>query len=457
MTHTRLPRVVIAGLCGDAGKSVTAIGLIGALKRHGHAVAPFKKGPDFIDAGWLGAAAGMPGRNLDTFMMPRTAIIGSLCQAVPSSDIAIIEGNRGIFDGADGRGTHSTAQLAKLIEAPVVLVLDATKATRTLAAMVLGCLAMDASLTIAGVILNRVRTARQESVIRTAIADVTGIPVVGAIPKLAAMELPSRHLGLVTALEQDDCASVVERIAEVVEGHVDLDAVVKIAGTAKDLAAPPRTSTDTAGHARVGVLRDKAFTFYYPENLEALAAAGAELVSISPLRDHDLPDIDALYAGGGFPEEFAQELADNRPIRHALAKRIDQGLPVWAECGGLMYLSGGILKDGVLHSMVGALPVTVEHNARPQGHGYSAGHVDTKNPFLPEGRVLAGHEFHYSRPRQGADQLSTVVALDRGVGVGLGRDGIHAKNVVATYTHLHALGVPDWAPALVRAAQGGTP
>jgi cobyrinic acid a,c-diamide synthase len=454
VTHAQLSRVVIAGLSGDAGKSVTAIGLTGALKRRGLRVAPFKKGPDFIDAGWLGAAAGVPGRNLDTFMMPQAAVIGSLCRAAAASDIAVIEGNRGLFDGADSCGTHSTAQLAKLIEAPVVLVLDATKATRTLAALVLGCRAMDESLSIAGVILNRVRTARHESVIRTAIADVTGVPVIGAIPRLAALELPSRHLGLVTALEQDDSAGVVARIAEAVEDYVDLDAVVKIAGTAADLVVPTRPSPDTVGHARVGVLRDEAFTFYYPENLEALATAGAEIVWISPLRDRELPDVDALYAGGGFPEEFAQDLAANHALRQALAERIDQGLPVWAECGGLMYLSGGIWKDGSLHAMVGALPMTVEHNARPQGHGYVAGHVDAKNPFLPEGFVLAGHEFHYSRLRPGAERLDTVVALDRGVGVGLGRDGVHSRNVVATYTHLHALGVPDWAPALVRAARG---
>jgi cobyrinic acid a,c-diamide synthase len=452
VTHARLSRVVVAGLSGDAGKSVTAIGLVGALRRRGLRVAPYKKGPDFIDAGWLGAAAGVPGRNLDTFMMPRAAVIGSLGRAALSSDIAIIEGNRGLFDGADDCGTHSTAELAKLIEAPVVLVLDATKATRTLAAMVLGCQAMDGTLVIAGVILNRVGTARHESVIRTAVANVTGIPVIGAIPRLPAMELPSRHLGLVTAQEQDDLAGVVTRVADVVEDHVDLDAVVKIAGMAKDLVAPPRPSLEAVVRARVGVLRDKAFSFYYPENIEALTAAGAEIVWISPLCDRDLPDVDALYAGGGFPEEFAEELSSNRPIREALAKRIDQGLPVWAECGGLMYLSGGIWKDGLLYSMVGALPMTVEHSDRPSGHGYAAGHVDTKNPFLPEGFVLAGHEFHYSRPR--ADRLDTVVALNRGVGVGRGRDGVRARNVVATYTHLHALGVPDWAPALVRAAQG---
>ena len=271
------------------------------------------------------------------------------------------------------------------------------------------------------------------------------------------MKLPSRHLGLVTAQEQDDPAAVVARVAEVVKEYVDLDAVVKIAGTAPDLVAPPQSSTDRVGGVRVGVLRDQAFSFYYPENLEALAAAGAEIVWISPLRDPDLPEVDALYAGGGFPEEFAQELADNRPLRQTLARRIAQGLPVWAECGGLMYLSSGIWKDGSLHSMVGALPMTVEHNVRPQGHGYVAGHVDAKNPFLPEGFVLAGHEFHYSRPRPGGEQLNTVVALDRGVGVGSGRDGVHACNVVATYTHLHALGAPDWAPALVRAAQGVGP
>lgn len=445
---------MIAGLSGDAGKSLVAIGLIGALKRRGSRVAPFKKGPDFIDAAWLGQAAGAPGRNLDTFMMSAAAINGSLGRAAASADIAVLEGNRGLFDGADEHGTHSSAELAKLVRTPVVLVVDATKATRTLAALVLGCRSMDPDLLIAGVILNRVGTGRQEAVARQAITEVAGVPVLGAIPRLRAADLPSRHLGLLTPTEHHDPAAAIAHASDAVAQFVDVAALLHAASLAPDLELPPLAAPLPVGRARVGVLRDQAFSFYYPENLEALAAAGAELVDVSPLHDGGLPEIDALYAGGGFPEEFAQQLSDNRSFRESVGQRIAQGLPVWAECGGLMYLAQGIVRTGVTYPMVGALPVTVEHNDRPQGHGYVTGHVDGDNPFFATGHALAGHEFHYSRVQPDAAHLDTVVALDRGVGLGLGRDGIHAKNVVATYTHVHALGAPEWAPAIVRSAAG---
>ena len=445
---------MIAGLSGDAGKSLVAIGLIGALKRRGLRVAPFKKGPDFIDAAWLGQAAGVAGRNLDTFMMSAAAINGSLGRAGGSADIAVIEGNRGLFDGADEHGTHSSAELAKLIKTPVVLVIDATKATRTLAALVLGCRAMDPAVAIAGVILNRVGTGRHEAVARKAIVGVAGVPVIGAIPRLRATELPSRHLGLLTPAEHHDPAVAIARASAAVEEFVDVDALVSAAGAAPDLELRPIAALAPVAHAKVGVLRDQAFSFYYPENLEALEAAGAELVTISPLHDSSLPQIDALYVGGGFPEELAQQLSDNQSFRESVGQRIAQGLPVWAECGGLMYLARGIVRAGVTYPMVGALPVTVEHNDRPQGHGYVTGHIDGDNPFFDTGHQLSGHEFHYSRVQPAAGRLDTVVALDRGVGLGLGRDGIHANNVVATYTHVHALGAPDWAPAIVRAAAG---
>ncbi len=450
-----LPRVVVAGLAGDVGKSLVTLGLARALRQRGLRIAPFKKGPDFIDAAWLGAAARAPGRNLDTYLMPREAIVGSLQRVADGADLALVEGNRGLFDGVDAQGSHSTAQLAKLIGAPIVLVVSATKVTRTIAAQVLGCLALDPDLPLAGVVLNRVATSRQESIIRQALAAETSVPVLGAIPRLEAQPLPSRHLGLVCAAEHPEREAALEQLAAVVAKHVDVEAVRTIAAGAASMAGvmaaePPRSS---GRQVRIGVLQDAAFSFYYPENLEALEAAGAELVPISPLADDDLPSIDGLYAGGGFPEEHAAALAANRPLRTALAAAIASGLPVWAECGGLMYLSQGLVRDGREHAMVGALPIVVEHTRRPQGHGYVAGEVDGANPFFATGTRLLGHEFHYSRlADRGA--VDTVLALERGVGLGNGRDGLRIANVVATYMHLHALGAPGWAPALVKAARG---
>ncbi len=456
MARAKLPRLVLAGLAGDSGKSLVSLGLIGALRRRGLDVAPFKKGPDFIDAAWLGAAADAPCRNLDTFMMPHDAILSSLAEGGRDAAVAVVEGNRGLYDGMDAGGSHSTAQLAKLIGAPVVLIIDVTKSTRTVAAQALGCRMLDPDVRIAGVILNRVGTRRQETVIREALAADADLPVLGAIPRLDDQHLPSRHLGLVTAPEHPELKETLERVADIVAEHVDVTALLSAAGEATDLpaTAAPAAGRDGARDVRIGVLRDRAFSFYYPENLAALEAAGARIESISPLADDELPHIDGLYAGGGFPEIYAAELSANRPLRAQLARRIGEGLPVWAECGGLMYLSRALVADGVAHEMVGTFPVVVEQTPRPQGHGYVKGRADQANPILAEGTELCGHEFHYSRLRDGAGDVPTVIGLTRGVGVGEGRDGLAVGGAVATYTHLHALATPAWAEGLVRAAVG---
>ncbi len=448
-----LPTIVVAGLAGDTGKSLLTLGLTRALTGRGWRVAAFKKGPDFIDSAWLGAAARTPGRNLDTYLMSPDAIAHSLHRAARRADLALVEGNRGLFDGADAKGSHSTAELAKLIGAPVLLVVNASKVTRTVSALVLGCRALDPKLELSGVVLNRVGTARQEAVIRRSLEADVGVKVLGAIPRLEGQPLPSRHLGLVCAAEHPEREAVLDALGEAIGRHVDLDAICALAPRATGMAISPEAEAERPGspRVRIGILRDAAFSFYYPENLEALEAAGAELLEISPLADRELKPIDALYAGGGFPEEYAAALSANEGLRAALAEAIGAGLPVWAECGGLMYLARAIVRDGREHPMVGALPVVVEHTARPQGHGYAAATVDRENPFFPVGTRLLGHEFHYSRV-VGTLGAPTALALERGTGLGMGRDGLAVDNVIATYLHLHALGTPGWATALVDAA-----
>ncbi len=454
MSRQGFPRIVVAGLAGDTGKTLVTLGLARAFTRRGRRIAPFKVGPDYIDAAWLGAAARAPGRNLDTYLMPPAAIAGSMQRAARGADLALVEGKRGLFDGMDPAGSHSTAQLAKLIGAPVLLVLNAAKVTRTLAALVLGCRMLDPELPLAGVILNRVGTTRQEDVIRRALAAHAGLPVLGAIPRIEGEPLPSRHLGLLCAPEHPEPEAALEAVAEAVARTVDLEAVWACASRCAPMpgAVAAERARGGGGKVRVGVLRDAAFSFYYPENLEALEAAGAELVAVSPLADGELPAVDALYAGGGFPEEHAAALAANQPLRAALASAISDGLPAWAECGGLMYLARALVRDGREYPMVGALPIVVEHTSRPQGHGYAAATVDRANPFLPVGTRLLGHEFHHSRivGPVGAD---TALAVERGAGLGQGREGLAVGNVVATYLHLHALGTPGWAGGLVQAAR----
>ncbi|MEN8163816.1 MAG: cobyrinate a,c-diamide synthase, partial [Acidobacteriota bacterium] len=284
------PRLVVAGLSGDGGKTLVSLGLARALAGRGVAVAAYKKGPDYIDAAWLGLAAGSPGRNLDTFMMSAEGLGSSLAKA-QGAGLILVEGNRGLYDGLDGAGTHSTAELAKRIGAPVILVVDVTKSTRTVAAQVLGCQMMDPALRLAGVILNRVGTSRQERVIREAIKSTTGIPVLGAVPRLGGDgPLPGRHLGLVTTSDHADPHEAVERAAEKVGQAVDLDAVLRVArdnSVMVELDEMP--AVGTVRPARVAVARDPAFCFYYPENLEAIEAGGAEVVPFSLLESRGLP------------------------------------------------------------------------------------------------------------------------------------------------------------------------
>jgi len=446
------PRLVVAGLAGDSGKTLVTLGLVRALASRGLRVAPFKKGPDYIDAAWLGAAANAPGRNLDTFLMPREALGHALARGMPA-DLVLVEGNRGLYDGFDAAGSHSTAELAKLLAAPVVLVVDVTKMTRTTAALVKGCTALDPEVCIAAVVLNRVGTARHERIIREALGRVGGPPVLGAVPRLADDPLPARHLGLVTAVEHPERHDTLEKIARLIEAHVDLDALLETARSARTTSFPERSAPRAGAPVRIGVFRDEALSFYYPENLEALEDAGASPVVISPLGDRVLPEVDALYFGGGFPEVHVEQLAGNRPMREAVRRAAGRGMPIYAECGGLMFLARELIVGGVAHPMSGVLDLVVEQRTRPQGHGYVEAEVDRPNPFFTPGTRLRGHEFHYSQVVAGSDSMATTLRLTRGRGVGAGRDGLSKGRVWASYLHLHALGTPGWATALAALAR----
>jgi cobyrinic acid a,c-diamide synthase len=445
----RPPRLVVSALAGDGGKTLVAIGVIRALARRGLSVAPFKKGPDYIDPAWLGAAAGQPARNLDTFLM-RPEAIGRALERAANADLIVVEGNRGLHDGADALGTHSTAELARRLQAAVVIVADATKATRTLAACVLGCAALEPRPAIAGVILNRVGTVRQERVVREAFVATGAPPVLGAIPRVAPDPLPARHLGLVTAAEDGHREATIERAADLAAAHVDLDALLRGACGGPVSFPDQAVAGAPAGRARIGVLRDEALSFYYEDNLDALADAGAELVTISPLRSAVLPDLDAIYIGGGFPEIYAAGLQANVTLRRAIAAAARAGMPIYAECGGLMYLARELRVGSASYEMCGVIDAAVEHTDRPQGHGYVEARVDRANPFFPVGTRLRGHEFHYSRV---VDlHAPSALQIERGAGLGNGRDALVTERVWASYLHLHALGTPAWAPGLVGAA-----
>jgi cobyrinic acid a,c-diamide synthase len=453
-----LPRILIAGVSGGGGKTLASLGLAAAWRRQGRRVAAFKKGPDYIDAAWLSRAAGSPCRNLDLFMMSPQAVLRSFVHSSGDADAAVIEGNRGLYDGRDAKGSCSTAELAKLLHTPVVLVVDCTKATRTIAAIVLGCQQLDTGVSIRGVILNRVGGRRHEAVVRESIQDICGVPVLGAIPRLGGGELfPERHLGLVPPDERDEVDAPIEKAADAVEKHVDLDAVWQIAQAAPALAEGETGSgvseARAATCARIGVFRDAAFQFYYPENLEALREAGGEIVEVSPIGDRSLAEVDALYIGGGFPETLAPKLSANAAFLASVREVVGRGLPVYAECGGAVFLGRSLVMEGAAYPMAGVLPAVFAFGRKPQGHGYTELETVGANPFYAAGSVVRGHEFHYTYVEAyEVDEPSFAFRVRSGFGFDGRHDGLCLGNVLAMYTHVHALGTVSWARSIVEQA-----
>jgi cobyrinic acid a,c-diamide synthase len=454
----RCPRLMLCGLRGSSGKTLVALGLIGAWTARGIRVAPFKKGPDYIDPAWHSRAGSLPCRNLDTYLMGEAEIRRAVGRHGSAADLCLIEGNHGLFDGVGAEATASSAELARLVRAPVVLVVDCTKTTRTVAAMVLGCQHFDPELNLAGVLLNRVATPRQQRSIRTAVEETCGVPVLGSIPRLTDLAFPERHLGLLTPAEHPAVVEPIRIAREAVEAHVDLEALRALAASAPPLAWTEEPSAPE-GHGahppvRIGVVRDSAFTFYYPENLEALERLGVTVIEVNALRDAALPDLDALYIGGGYPETHAAALAANVAFRADLKRTIEAGLPVIAECGGLIYLSEAMVMEGISHPMVGIFPVTFELGTRPLGHGYAVAEVTEPNPFFAPGMILRGHEFRYSYAREAGGQgLSLAFRMQRGTGFDSKRDGLLYNNVLASFVHFHAAGTPQWAESLVTQAR----
>lgn len=463
--HTYLaPRLVVAAPQGRSGKTTVTLGLCAAFKARSLVVQPYKKGPDYIDPSWLTEAAGMPCRSLDPFFHEKPeALLRAFLRSAHKADLSIIEGNHGLFDSFDETGSGSTAAVARALDAPILLVVNTTRIGRSVAAIVYGCQAFESGTNIAGIVLNNVAHSRHEARMRHAIEYHCQVPVLGAIPRDEKLTIPDRHLGLVPRSEQETPLLAIAACKQSVERHLDMDAILEIARSAssapalaiKETSEPILRSPGT----KVGVLRDRAFTFYYPENLEALEEEGVELVFIDALCEAKLPAIDALYIGGGFPEMFMDELSANVALRMQIRDAIERDLPVYAECGGLMYLSRRIVWGQRAADMVGALPCEVEMISKPQGHGYVTARVERENPFFPPGTVLRGHEFHNSRivvgPHNGNKgfPLPTAYSLLRGVGLGDRCDGILYRNVLASYTHLHKGGAPGWAKGLAYSAR----
>jgi len=465
---TSVPRLTVSGLRGGAGKTLLALGLTRALAQDGLRLKPFKKGPDYIDAAWLGLAAGRPATNLDLFFLPPQTLRALFLHAssLPGSDgrpadFALIEGNRGLFDGRDLEGSCSTAALARVLQSPILLVLDCTKTTRTAAALVQGVLGFEPDLSIAGVVLNKIGSERHSALIRRAIEHYCSVPVLGALPRLSGDPLPERRMGLVlkqsTETQRDDAQTQLDTLAAAMREHLDLNRIHRLAQAAPPLPdekMPWKEDSPTPGDIRpkIGYVRDAVLWFYYEENLEALRRAGAELVRLSLFDTEVWPKLDGLYLGGGFPEDFCAELAASSKL--ALLKTFaEQGMPIYAECGGFLLLAASMERQGKSYPMAGVFPVRASFHERPQALGYAEAVAVLPNPFHPRHTAFKGHEFHYSRcellPEARAEY---ALQLTCGAGMGHANDGLVYKSVFASYMHIFAPAVPHWAERFTAAS-----
>ncbi|MEW5768458.1 MAG: cobyrinate a,c-diamide synthase [bacterium] len=448
MDSFRTPRIVISAPHRSSGKTTLSIGLCAVLTMAGYNVQPFKKGPDYIDPMWLTDASERNCCNLDLFMMEEARIKEAFHSESQGAFLSLIEGNMGLYDGVDLDGKGSTSHLARLLTSPVILIIDASRMTRGIAALLLGYLQFEPDIVIAGVILNKVSGLRHETKLKEAIDHYCGIEVLGALPHLSGIEIKQRHLGLIPTREEGRVPDLIASIGSKVAEYVNLERIVEIAGSAPPLPIYHKADRkNQPPSVRLGVAKDAAFTFYYHQNLVALRGAGAELVPFDTLKDSHLPEVNGLYLGGGFPEVFMSELEKNEGLRKDIRTAIDNGMPVYAECGGLMYLSRSIRWGSRTREMVGVIPADIIIREKPKGHGYVILKRQGLNRWSHLDRIR-GHEFHYSEVVN-LGKVDFAYEVVRGQGVDGRYDGIIHKNVLAAYTHLHSLGVPQWADDFV--------
>ena len=427
----------------SSGKTTLTLGLAAALTERGHAVQTFKKGPDYIDPLWHGMAAGRRCYNLDFHMMTRDEIDTRFALAAHTARVSLIEGNKGLYDGLDLDGSNSNAALAKQLQAPVVLVIDARGMTRGVAPLILGYQAFDPEVKIAGVILNQLGGSRHESKLRAVIEHYTAARVIGAVQFDKQLQIAERHLGLVPANEADAARARIASVARSVAAQVDLDALLAIADAASGWTVPaPEVDAPFGVRPRIAIAQDAAFGFYYGEDLDQLARA-AELVPFDALRDRTLPEVDGLIIGGGFPEMFMDALSDNAPLRADIRRRIEAGLPTYAECGGLMYLSRSLEYQGHRRDMVGVVPGDTRMHDRPVGRGY-ARLQPTGDDRWGESAVIPAHEFHYSSLDGLPADARYAYKVLRGHGIDGSHDGYQVHNLLAGYVHRRGCGAQGW-------------
>ncbi len=462
--QNKMPRLIVSSLSGGGGKTLVSLGLIRLLTRHGFKVKPYKKGPDYIDTSWLGFAAHTVSTNLDPFFLSPDKLSALFYETFGNADIAIIEGSRGLYDGRDKEGTYSTASLSRILNAPIILVLDCTKLTRTAAAIVAGLTCFE-EVNLAGIILNHIASSRHGSIVRQAIEYHTDIPVLGEFPRLVNNPIPEKDMGLMSIYDDEgaraiEVEDIFEQLADTLQMNINVDEVIQVARNVPSLALSCSfwgEKTHRSKRPKIGYVYDAALWFYYSENLEALERAGADIVCLSLLNPKPWPEIHALYLGGGFPEIYAEALSKAKHL--ALIKCFsEKGMPIYAECGGFMVLCDSVQIEETTFPMAGIFPAVASYHSKPQGLGYVEAFVTNDSPFHTKGECIKGHEFHYSSCTS-LGMLEHTFELMSGIGMGdtLGTgkyiDGLLTQNTFASYTHLFAPTVPNWAVRFVDAAE----
>ena len=447
-----LPRIVIAGVHSGVGKTTVATSVMRALALSGLKVQPYKVGPDYIDPGYHTAAAGRHSRNLDAWFLGAGGVREMFLRSAGGADISVIEGVMGLYDGRGSGDEGSTAHVARLLEAPVILVLDARSMARSAAAVVLGYKNFDPGLNLCGVILNRVGSDRHYLLLREAIETATGVPVLGRVGYSPGVELPERHLGLLPTAEKNNLNGLLDAMANKIMEGLNLELLVRLAKTAPSLGRPekrvfPAVAAEPV--ARIGLVLDSAFNFYYRDGLELLSSLGADLVPCSSLEGKLPPDLDGLYIGGGFPEMFAEEIAGNGEFIAGVRGEFRRGMPIYAECGGMMFLSQGVTDfEGRRFAMAGIIPGETFMLKKRAALGYVTAEALGNNILAHAGSLIKGHEFHYSELRGGGSSLRAYLLKKEGEGAPR-PDGFAAGNLLASYMHIHFAGCPREAVSFI--------
>jgi cobyrinic acid a,c-diamide synthase len=447
MSDKHIPALLIAAPQSGSGKTTITCGILAVLKKRGFKVQAYKVGPDYIDPGYLAAASGRPAHNLDTWLTGTATMKRIFAETAGEADIAVVEGVMGLYDGGKD-GVSSSAEIAKALGLPVVLVIDAKAAGESAAAVALGFRAYDKNINIAGVILNRLGSDNHRRIITEAMSRI-GMPVVGAVLRDDAVSVSERHLGLLPAGEHEDKGQL-GKLTAIIEKSVDFDGLLRIANLSKATTVTDKQTVNCATKVRIAVAKDKAFSFYYPESLSELERAGAEIVFFSPLDDQAVPKADGVIFGGGFPEMFAAQLAANGPMLASVAAAANAGMPIYAECGGFMYLTQGLTDFEVhLHRMAGVVPARCKMNDKLKTVGYVEAKALGDNVLCRKGALLRGHEFHFSSMEQEAPDFPHAYLFTKRRSGGQYEAGYMSGNILASYLHLHFAGNPELAAVFV--------